>query len=473
MMRIHSSMLIALGWSVCALSAAAQAPRPDLATPRRYTVPRLIESSLPNGFELTLVPYGTTPTARVELVIDAGIADEPAGQVGIAELVGDYLREGSRSRDADSLAKEVSGLGVVGGEIGVTVGPYQTVLRADVLAESTPALVQLLGDLVQNPAFAPTALARLEANQVRRLALRRGQAATIAAARGNALLFPNHPADRMATPEEVQALSHESVRRFHAAHFVATRAHLYVAGRFEAGAVEEAARNAFGAMVPGQAVIKPSAAADSIDSRRSGTRDRLTVHLLDRPGATQARIQLSVPVVDPSHPDYPILNQLNILLGSVQTARIIANVRERHGYSYNVSSRMIHRPGSSQWALTADVANDVTAAALREILTELARVVAEPPADDELRRFQTFLAGVLVSENATAAGILEKQRYFDLYGVDPAYRANFVERTHDVRANDIQRVARTYFQPGSMILVVVGDRRALAAQLASIGRVTD
>jgi zinc protease len=164
---------------------------------------------------------------------------------------------------------------------------------------------------------------------------------------------------------------------------------------------------------------------------------------------------------------------LNIMLGSVQTSRIIANVRERHGYSYNVSSRLVRRPGSSQWALTADVANDVTGAALREILAELARVVAEPPSDEELRRHQAFLAGVLISENATPAGILDTLRSFDLYGVPAEYRANFVERTRDVAPADIQRVARKYFQPYDLVIVVVGDRAAVASQLASIGELTD
>ena len=101
------------------------------------------------------------------------------------------------------------------------------------------------------------------------------------------------------------------------------------------------------------------------------------------------------------------------------------------------------------------------------------RVVAEPPAEDELRRHQAFLAGVLVTENATPAGILETLRYFDLYEIELEYRANFVERVHDALPADIQRVARTYFQPRHMVIVVVGDRRTLTAQLASIGKVTD
>lgn len=451
--------------------AIAQAPRPQVGTPRRFTPPRAIESSLPNGLTLTLVPYGTLPTAQVELVILAGTADETSGQVGIAELVGDYLREGSRSRNADVLAREISGLGVVGGEIGILTRPCETWVGGEVLSESTPALVELIGDLVQRPAFAPEALPRLKANQVRRLSMRRTQPATLASTRINALLFPNHPSDRIPTDEQVQGLALDDVRRFHATHFVARRAHLYVAGVFDAPVVEAAVRRAFGAWAPGDA--KPRALDTPRERGDSRTDQRPVIHWLDRPGASQARIQVSTPIVDPGHPDHQILNLLNIMLGSVQTSRIIANVRERHGYSYNVSSRLVRRPGSSQWALTADVANNVTGAALREILAELARVVAEPPADDELRRHQAFLAGVLITENATPAGILDTLRNFDLYGVDAEYRANFVERVRDIAPADIQRVARTYFQPHDLVIVVVGNRAAVASQLASVGKLTD
>nr|AFK79192.1 peptidase M16 domain protein [uncultured bacterium F42-01] len=451
--------------------AIAQVPRPQVAAPQRFIPPRAIESSLPNGLTLTLVPYGTTPTARVELVIRAGTADEPAGQVGIAELVGGYLREGSRSRNADSLAKETSRLGVVGGEIGVFVRPYETWVSGEVLSESTPALVDLIGDLVRQPDFAPEHLTRLKANQVRQLSMRRTQPATLASTRINTLLFPNHPSDRIPTDEQVQGLALEDARRFHATHFIAGRTHLYIAGVFDAPAVEAAVRRAFGSWAPGDA--KPRVLDTPMEHGDARTNQPPLIHLLDRPGASQARIHVSTAVVDPAHPDHPILGLLNILLGSVQTSRIIANVRERHGYSYNVSSRLVRRPGSSQWALTADVAKEVTGAALREILAELARVVAEPPADEELRRHQAFLAGVLISENATPAGILDTLRYFDLYGVDPDSRANFVQRTYDFVPADIQRVARTYFQLHDLVIVVVGDRAAVASQLASIGKLTD
>ena len=48
-----------------------------------------------------------------------------------------------------------------------------------------------------------------------------------------------------------------------------------------------------------------------------------------------------------------------------------------------------------------------------------------------------------------------------------------MERTRDIALANIQRVARNYFRPHDLVIVVVGDRAAVASQLASIGQLTD
>src|SRR5262245_65996439 len=74
--------------AVLAAAGATSAPRPEVGPPRRFTVPASTDLRFPNGFTLTLVPYGTMPTARVELVVGAGRADDPADQVGVATPAG-------------------------------------------------------------------------------------------------------------------------------------------------------------------------------------------------------------------------------------------------------------------------------------------------------------------------------------------------------------------------------------------------
>lgn len=462
------SMLIASAGSSAQMAVA---PRPVPGAPKPFRAPPVAERTYPNGMWLALVPFRASSTARIELVIRAGSADNPASEPEVAQIVARFLSEGTLSRSSESIAQLVSDLGALGAAISVNTGSHETVLGVDVLPESAPQMIELLGDMVRNPAFEAAILERLKANTIRRLQLQTTQADWLASSRTNSLLFPGNPADRVPSEKELQALDVATVRRFHATYYAPRRAKLYVAGTFDVQGVERAAERAFGDWPEGMApafTLPVAARSGAINAT-----DRPVIHLIDRPGATQARVQVSFPVVDQPHPDHLVLNEINMLMGSTQTARIVANVRERHGYSYNIFTRLVRRPGSTQWIAAGDITNNVVGPAIREILGEVDRVRREPPAAEELQSFQFFMAGILVMENSTAEGILETLRWMDLYGVDKSYLDTFIQNIYRVSPTDIRTMAQRYLTSANMTIVVVGDRKALLAQLEEIGRVIE
>jgi predicted Zn-dependent peptidase len=460
---------VAVCAAVCALAGAragAQAPlipRPVIGPPKPFRPPAIVERRYGNGMRVALVPFRATPTARIELVIRAGSADESSARPGVAPLVAQFLSEG------EQIAQLVSDLGALGAAISVNTDSRETVLAVSVLPEAAPAMIALLADMARRPAFEATALERLKANAVRGIRLQRTQADWLASSRTNSLLFPGNAADRFPSEEQLQSIDAAAVTDFHARYYAPSRARLYVAGTFDQAGVERAAAAAF-ADWPATAA-PPFSLPVSSELRATNAGDRPVIHLIDRPGATQARVQVSFPVVDMAHPDHRVLNQINMLMGSTQTARLVANIRERHGYSYNIHSRLARQPGATQWMVAADITNNVVGPAIQEILGEIARLRRDPPAAEELRSFQSFMAGILVSENATAQGILESLRWMDLYGVGTSYLGTFIQNVHAVTPANIQAMADRYFRPDRMTIVVVGDRTTLLPQLEAIARV--
>jgi zinc protease len=454
-------------------AATAQAPlkpRPSVGPPKPFTAPKVEERTYPNGMRVALVPFRASPTARIELVIRAGSADENPEAPAVAGIVAQSLVEGTLSRSSESIAQLLSDLGTLGGAISISAGPYETILAADVLPESAPAMIELLADLVQHPSFPAPSVDRLKSNAIRRLELQRNQPDWMASSRTNSILFQGNPADRVPSEAQIQGVALAAVTSFHSRYYAPTRSRLYVAGTFDKPAVERAA-SVFGNW-------RTSGSPPFVLPRASAWRElsapgRPVIHLIDRPGATQARVQVSFPVVDLPHPDHMTLNEINTLMGSMQTARIVANIRERNGYSYNISTRLVRRPGSTQWIVAGDITNNVVGAALRETLAEIARLRAEAPSRDELQGFQSFMAGVLISEQSTAQGMLESLRWMDLYGVDPAYLGTLVQSVHAVTPENIQLIAARYLTPSRMTIVVVGDRKALVSQLEEVGQVID
>jgi zinc protease len=464
--RVTSVALLLAALAPLALDA--QAARPAVGPIRNFTPPSVAERVLDNGLRIALVPFGSTPTARIELVIRSGRAFETAAEVGVAQLVGDYLLEGTRARTGGDLGRQLASLGVVGGALDVSVGTHEIIIAGEVLSANAPALVNLIAEVARSPAFDEAALQRIKTNYGRRLESQTTAAAAIAGTRVNAILFPGDPADRLPTAEQVSAIATATLRQFHETTFVARRARLYVAGVFDSTAVANAASTAFGRMPAGT----PAAPLKQSVLRTIDTQAGLpAIHVIDRPGATQSRLQVSYPVVDQMHPDHLALNELNSLMGSVQTSRIIANVRERHGYSYNVSTRLLRRPAATTWTVQADVNRDVTAAALKEILGELDRVATEPPSSEELGGFQRFMAGGTIAEMSTPRGFLDYLRLLDLYGMDLGYLRTRVQSIHAVTPGEILRVHSVYFRPERRVIVVVGDATALEPQLRGAFRI--
>jgi predicted Zn-dependent peptidase len=452
-------------------TAQSLKPRPNVSAPKPFIAPKVSERTYRNGLRVALVPFSATPMARIELVIRAGTADESANQPTVAQLVGQLLLEGTRSRSADSIARLVSDLGVVGGSVSINTSSHETTLGVDVLPEGAPAMIELLADLVRHPSFPQSALDRAKSNTIRGIQLQRSQAEWLGSSRTNSLLFPGNPLDRVPTENEIQSIDAASINHFHADYYAPSRSRLYVAGTFDRASVERAATQAFASWEKSNArpFVLPK---DSRQAEIAAT-DRPVIHLIDRPGATQARVQVSFPVVDQRHPDQRVLNEINMLMGSAQTARIVANIRERHGYSYTIHTTLVRRPGSTQWIVVGDITNNVVAPALREILGEITRLRAEAPPPEELRGFQSFMAGILISENSTARGVLESLRLMDLSGIDASYLGRFIQVVYAVTPTNIQQIAARYLTPTRAVIVIVGDRKAIASQLAEIGSVVD
>ena len=107
--------------------AKKQTPPPGSA-PKPFKVPQQEKFSLPNGLQVTLVPYGAIPKVTIALSVRAGNLNEGANQVWLADLTTDLMKEGTTSRSAQQVAQEAAAMG---GSVDVAVGPDITRISGD------------------------------------------------------------------------------------------------------------------------------------------------------------------------------------------------------------------------------------------------------------------------------------------------------------------------------------------------------
>ncbi len=433
---------------------AQKQPPPEPGKPKGFSVPAPRKFTLDNGLAVTLVEYGTLPKVTVRLAVRTGNIDEKAGEVWLSDVMGDLLSQGTETRTAAQIAEEAARMG---GELNVNVGEDRTDLSGDVLSEFGPEMAALIADVAMHPKVPESELARLKGDRQRQLSIAKSQPQQMASEKFRAVLYGDHPYGRLFPSEEMlKGYTIEQARAFYDTNFGAARAHLYAAGKFDGKAMEAAVRKAFSGWKRG--------AAPSVNLPKPKMVHQLET--VDRPGAVQSTIYLGMSVADPSSPDWIKLGVMNSLLGGSFASRITSNIREQKGYTYSPNSQVSTRYRDGYWVETADVTTKDTGASLKEIVAEIKRLQSEPPTEQELKGIQNYLAGTFVLQNSSRAGIIAQLAFVDLHGLSDDYLNTYVSRVYAVTPAEVQQMAAKYVQSDKATIVVVGDKKVIADQVA-------
>lgn len=451
---IKKTLLVlgSLSFAVTPVLAQKQAP-PAGGPPKAFTVPAHETYTLPNGMQVTLAPYGNLPKVTFSLAVRTGNLNEPADMPGLADAAGKLMEEGTTSRSAKQVAEEAANMG---GAVNINAGPDESGISIDVLSEYGPKAAALIADVAQHPLFPESELPRLKNDALRQLAIAKSVPQNMALERFRKIMYGDHPYGTVFTTQEsIQKTSVEAIKKYYTENFGAARAHLYVAGRFDAAAMKKAIADSFGDWTKGPAAV----------TNVPKVKPEHVLDVTDRPGAAQSTLYVGLPVADATSPDNISLTVTNALLGGSFGSRITSNIREQKGYTYSPSSQISRRYHDAYWVEAADVTTQFTGPSLKEIFGEIERLQKEPPGEAELKGIETYLSGIFVIQNSSRTALIGQLRYVDLQGLGDDYLKTFVQKVNAVTPAEVQRITREYIKPGEMTIVVVGDKAKISDQL--------
>lgn len=437
-------------------STARREVPPAPGTPKNFRVPPRRNFTLPNGLQVTLVPFGRVPKVAVELEIRTGIIDQGPNDISLAAVMSDMLLEGTTTRTAQDISRQAAEMG---GSVNVTPGSEVIAIGGEVLSDRGSTFIPLLADVVLNPRFDEADLRRTIDKHARDNAVALASPGTLAQKRFREIMYGSHPFANVFPPEEMlRGFTVARVRDFHAKNFGARRSRLYVSGVFNAGPIEQAIRDAFGSWAEGPA---PTENPPVITARRQ-------VDVIDRPNSVQSSIWMGLPVADPSNADWVKMNVTDALLGGAFGSRITSNIREDKGYTYSPFSFIWTRKNASMWVETADVTSNVTGASLTEIFREIDRLRTEAPPQAELDGIKNNLAGGFTVQNSSRFGLINQLEFVDLHGLGDDYVTNYVKNILAVTPEEVRATAEKHLDPQKISIAIVGTKRDIEKQLGDV-----
>jgi len=457
--------LCLLQLALAAAPAAGQArdwpsegpPRPWPA--RQVKFPPYEVRTLANGMQVVAVLHHEQPAVSVRLLVRAGAAQDPKGKGGVATLTAALLDQGTTTRSAFQIADQIDS---IGGALGTGAGSDLSFVNAVVMKDSFGLAMDLLADVVRNPAFAEEEIDRQRQQAVSSLQVSRNDPDYVAGVVFDRLVYGFHPygLPNSGTAESLSSITRADLQAFHSQYFVPNNMILAIVGDVTSDEAFGAAERVFGSWarreVPAVPVIEPPA-----PTRR--------VVVIDKPDAVQTEIRVGHLGIPRKHPDYMAVDLAFKILGGEGANRLHRVLRSERGLTYGASADIQTLKQAGDFVAETDTRTETTGEALRLIVEEFACLRRDRVHERELGDAQAYLSGnfplTIETPDAIATQVLNAV-FYELPLEDiPTFR----ERVQAVSPDDIQRVARQFVFPDRLAVVLVGNASGFVSQLKGLG----
>ena len=427
--------------------------------------PALQRTTLSNGIEVVLAERHETPIVNVELMFDAGYAADMGGTLGTSSFAMGMLDEGTATRDALQIAAEAEALGA---QLWSGSGLDYSDAGVSALADRLQPSLDLLADVVRNPAFADKEIERVRAQWLAGIAREKTQPTALAQRVLPPLLYgEGHayaiPLTGSGTEQSIASLTREDLVAFHRDWLRPDKLRILVAGDTTLEEIVPLLEERFGRWpVPDAAPPRKNIAEVSLPPAPR-------VFLMDKPGAVQTLLMAGHVLPSTKDERNLAIETMNDVLGGTFTARLNMNLREDKSWAYGAYSFSMGALGQRPLLVYAPVQTDRTVDSIREIQRELAEYLGDRPATaEEIEKIRVNNIRSLPGRYETSASVLNAIESIELYDRPDDWVETAKQRIESLTDAEV-RAAASVLAPQSLTWVIVGDLSQIEQPVRDLG----
>ena len=362
-------------------------------------------TTLPNGFRIVTEHMPTLESAAVGLWVDAGARHERAEQNGIAHFLEHMAFKGTARRSALQIAEEIED---VGGYINAYTSREMTAFYARVLRADVGLALDVLADIVLNPAFDP-----------REIEVERG---VILQEIGQALdtpddiifdwlqevAYPGQPIGRPILGESAgcRALARTTCAAFVASHYGPGQMILSAAGAVDHDMLVRLAEPLFGHLR-----AKPVVVADPAQFQTGERRETRTLE--------QAHFTFALEAPAYRHADFYTSQVFSGALGGSMSSRLFQRLREERGLCYTVFAQSGAYSDTGMITIYAGTGGDQVADLALLTMDEVKRAAGDMSEAEIARARAQMKAGLLMGLESPSARAERLAKLLSIWGRVP------------------------------------------------------
>ena len=441
-------------------------PKPPISSTATLDFPDVQHVTLENGMRLHYAMRDAVPATYVTMSFDAGTAADPLDKRGLETLALGLFDEGTTSMSSQEIAEARERLGA---SISLGGGDDRSAFTLSSLSANLVPSLELLSDIVRNPAFDPAEIERVRAQQITGIEQELRTPQSLAARTLAPLVYgKNNPygASGSGSVDSVRSITRADIIDFKDRWIRLDNGEVFVVSDRPVGEIVAALNEVFGDW-EAPAVAKGTKSFGEMAAMPEESR----IVLVDRPNSPQSFILGGQRTpVDARNETYVDFLNANNALGGNFLARLNMNLRETKGWSYGVRGSPQTRENAVAYTIAAPVQADRTGDALAELIRETDEFLdTRGVTEAELTRIVTAEIGELPGQFETSGAVLSAMQNNALYGRPDDYYERVADRYRGQTVDSLNAAARAAIDPDRFVWVVVGDASIVEPQLESLG----
>jgi predicted Zn-dependent peptidase len=408
----------------------------------------IVKDVLDNGLRLLTEQMNQVRSISIGVWLTRGSRHETAERGGIAHFVEHMLFKGTATRTAEDIAQAIDS---IGGQLDAFTAKEYASYYIKVLDEHLPLAIDILSDIVLNPAFNPADVEREKKVVVEEIKMVEDTPDDLVHELFTQGFWENHPLGRpiLGSRETVESFTADVLREYFAATYAPRNLIVSAVGNLEHGRVRELVAERFGAL---------TSAGANLGEEAPTVVPKVLIRNKD---LEQSHLCLGASSYPQDHDDRYSSYVLNTLLGGSMSSRLFQNVREKRGLAYAVFSGLSAYRDAGSFTVYAGCANEAVGEVVDLVVEELRTIKQAPVPEAELQRAKDHLKGSLMlslENTASRMSHLARQEiYFDRqFGLDET-----LQGIEQVTPEEVQRVAVDLFKNHSLAATVLGNLNGL------------
>src|SRR5664280_120558 len=402
-------------------------------------------ATLANGVRVITETMPHVRSVSVGVWVGAGSRREAPEENGISHFIEHMLFKGTTHRTAEQIARSVDS---IGGDLDAFTAKELVGFNAKVLDEHLPLAFDVLADLVLHPLFRKEDIEKEKGVILEEIKMENDSPDYLVHEIFSANFWKDHALGKpiLGTRETVKRFDRQTIQSYYDAVYVPSSLTVTAAGHLTHARLVALVREHFESLPAG-----PPAPPDTVPNTHA------RIALRHKKALEQVNLCMGVPSYPMRHEQRFACYVLNTLLGGGMSSRLFQNIRERQGLAYAVFSELSPYRDTGCLSIYAGTSVESAPKVVEAITNEFRQLKEQRVNDEELRRAKDHLKGsLMLSLESTASrmsNLARQEMYFGhFFSMD-----SLLESIESVTADDVQRIARTFFDPRQIGLTILGN----------------